>query len=431
MRAGAQMRIAIFVDKFLPVSETFILRQIIGLLERGHTVDIFAAAPADSWNLHRDAHDPRLLDRVHYLRGPRRSFRRMVTAPWVMARVGWRSPKVCARALNVFRYRRAALSLNLLYAAATLLKSGGGRYDIIHCQYGPLGLVAMRLRDMGALSGKLVTSFQGHDATKYLKNRPDAYELLFRGGDLFCPVSESLRRLILAAGCSEKKIVVLGAGVDCTRLTYSPRQRDPHEPTRLLTVARLVEKKGVAYAVQAVARLVGEGKHISYVIAGDGVLRPEIERSIGELGLSTHVRILGWVDEEQVARLMREAHVLVAPSVTAADGDQEGIPTVLKEAIATGLPVVSTQHSGIPELVEDGVSGFLVAERDVDALADRLAHLIDHPELWAAMGRAGRMKVERKFDLGRLNDRLVELYRRLLEADTPMEAGNRGLALTH
>jgi colanic acid/amylovoran biosynthesis glycosyltransferase len=100
--------------------------------------------------------------------------------------------------------------------------------------------------------------------------------------------------------------------------------------------------------------------------------------------------------------------------VTTENGDQEGIPVALMEALSQGLPVLSTQHSGIPELVQDGKFGFLVPERDVDALAEKLEYLIEHPELWPKMGRAGRDYVARHHDINRLNDQLVNLYQRLL-----------------
>ena len=134
---------------------------------------------------------------------------------------------------------------------------------------------------------------------------------------------------------------------------------------------------------------------------------------IEERDLNEHVHLLGWKSHEEVIRLLQGAHILVAPSVTAKDGDQEGIPNAIKEAMALGLPVIGTQHSGIPEIVEDGVSGFLVPERDVDVLADRLSFLIDHSEKWAGMGRAGRARVERHYDVKILNDRLVELYKQV------------------
>ena len=112
---------------------------------------------------------------------------------------------------------------------------------------------------------------------------------------------------------------------------------------------------------------------------------------------------------------MADAHIFLAPSVTAENGDQEGIPVVIMKAMALGLPIISTDHGGIPELVEDGVSGFLVKERDVDSLTTRLSYLIDNPEIWPAMGRVGRKCVQKHYDINKLNDQLVNLYDRLLQ----------------
>ncbi|MEN9223394.1 MAG: glycosyltransferase, partial [Thermostichus sp. BF3_bins_97] len=109
----------------------------------------------------------------------------------------------------------------------------------------------------------------------------------------------------------------------------------------------------------------------------------------------------------------------LAPSVTASDGNQDAPVNVLKEAMAMGLPVISTWHGGIPELVQEGVSGFLVPERDPQALAERLSYLIQHPQRWSEMGRAGRSFVERVFDLETLNDELVRQYQRILREETP------------
>jgi colanic acid/amylovoran biosynthesis glycosyltransferase len=432
-RPGTQarpLRIAMFVDGFLPVTETFIVRQITGLQTRGHAVDVFASRPVDPKDLNQDAVRAGLLDRVRYYRGPRSFRQRALDGLRLAAAAGRRKQLAFAATLNVLKYRRAALSLDLLYAAATVqAHARHGEYDVIHCQFGPLGVLAMRLRGIGILSGRLVTAFRGYDATAHLRAHPWSYRQLFRAGDLFCPVSASLKTRIVAAGCPEEKVVVLGSGIDVGRFAWAPRQPVSGGPMRLVTVARLVEKKGVADALEAVGRLVQRGTNVTYTIAGDGPLRPRLERRIEELGLSARVRLLGWVDGERIPGLLAEAHVVVAPSITAPDGDQEGIPNVLKEAMASGMPVVSTRHSGIPELVDDGVSGFLVAEGDVPALTDRLAYLADHVEIWPAMGRAGRTKVEEQFDIERLNDRLVELYYNLLRDGTAASRQDRRAAL--
>ena len=227
------------------------------------------------------------------------------------------------------------------------------------------------------------------------------------------PVSQSLKKRIVDQGCPEEKIFVLPSGIDCEKLTYSKKTVPQGEPIRVVTIGRLVEKKGIAYAIEAMAKVIAAGRCATYEVVGEGVLRGQLERLIEERGMQAHIRLLGRRTHDETIRLLQGAHMLMAPSITAADGDQEGIPNVLKEAMAMGLPVMGTRHSGIPELVEDGVSGYLVNERDVDALADRLSYLIDHPERWEAMGKAGRARVETCYDIEALNDRLVGLYEQL------------------
>jgi len=163
---------------------------------------------------------------------------------------------------------------------------------------------------------------------------------------------------------------------------------------------------------------------MSLTIVGDGDLRKDIEALTLKPALEDRVHLTGALPHRKVMEHLEKAHILMAPSITTPSNDQEGIPNVLKEAMATGLPVISTRHSGIPELVEDGVSGFLVPEKDAEALADRLIHLADHPEVWGEMGRAGRAKVEAEYDIDKLNDRLVGLYENLIATGPDKRVGS-------
>jgi colanic acid/amylovoran biosynthesis glycosyltransferase len=199
---------------------------------------------------------------------------------------------------------------------------------------------------------------------------------------------------------------------------FRPRTLDPGEAVTILTVARLVEKKGLEYGIRAVARLKAAHSSVRYRIAGDGELRPRLQSLIRELDLESEVTLLGSRTMAQVAELYRSSHLFLLPSVTAGDGDMEGQGLVLQEAQAAGLPVVSTRHNGIPEGVRDGETGFLVPERDPAALAERLSYLVEHPEVWPAMGRAGRALVEAEFDIEILNDRLVDIYHSLQQPGT-------------
>ena len=153
--------------------------------------------------------------------------------------------------------------------------------------------------------------------------------------------------------------------------------------------------------------------NIEYIIAGDGPLKSNLEQIIKQLNLGHHVRLLGSVDHEQAIQLMRQSDILIAPSVTAMDGDQEGIPVVLMEALAMGLPVISTYHSGIPELIIDGKTGFLVNERDSAALADKLIALIDSDSVADKLSNNGIQFIKENYNVDTLNKMLANIYKQI------------------
>jgi colanic acid/amylovoran biosynthesis glycosyltransferase len=160
--------------------------------------------------------------------------------------------------------------------------------------------------------------------------------------------------------------------------------------------------------------MIAKENDIQYTIIGDGERRELIETTIAEHGLEDIVELRGWQPQSVVADEMADAHLFILPSVTAENGDKEGTPTVLLEAQSMGLPVVSTYHAGIPEIVEDGETGLLVPERDSEALADALETLISNPERWPEMGKRGREHIERNHSIEAVTDDLLKLYRSLL-----------------
>jgi len=408
------MNIAFVVTHFPALSETFVLNQVTGLIDRGHAVDIYADRPGEDSKIHPDVERYGLVARTRYApRMPANTLARLSKGAALAARHLGTAPGVVARALNVFRHGGEALSLKLLYRATPFLPQRPA-YDAILAHFGPNGLRALALRDLGVVRGRLVTIFHGSDMSAYLqKYGPRVYDRLFEKGDLFLPISERWKSALLELGCDARKVFVHRMGIDCARFQFRPRELKAGQPARLLSIARLVEKKGIEFAIRAAAQARHRG--FQYDIIGDGPLRPALEKLAADLGVGDRVRLLGWKQQTEVVALLDQAHLLVAPSVTGRDGDQEGIPVAMMEAMAMGLPVLSTRHSGIPELVEDGRSGFLVAERDVQALADRLDSLLSCPERWPAMGEAGRRRVESEFDIDRLNDALVETFRRVLD----------------
>ena len=407
------MKIAFLVNQFPSVAETFVLNQIVGLIKLGHDVHVFASKSASNVKIHDNYERYDLSKKTHYYRIPENKILRLLKAFCVIIKHVPTNYDLIFRSLNIFRYGEQAGSFSLLFMSISLLESGP--FDIIHSQFGTLGLSAVPLNQILPSNGKVVTSIRGYDVTVFLKKHPGVYHKLFRDGDLFLPVCEFLKERLIQEGCEEKKIVVHYSGIDCEKFEYCERRRSAGEPIKVLTIARLIEKKGVAFAIDAVSRLLLKGEQIDYTVVGDGVLRQDLQQLIEGMGIERQVKLLGWKTHEEVQMLLEESHVLVAPSLTTEGGDQEGIPNAIKEAMASGLPVISTFHSGIPELVTDGVSGLLVPERDAASLADALMYLISHPEMCKEMGQAGRRQVEKKFDTNSLNKKLEELYLGLIQ----------------
>lgn len=413
------MKIAFIVDGFPTLSQTFILNQITGLIDRGHEVDIFAGYNPNEEKVHPAVEKYQLMEHVYYFNMPVNKIKRVLKGVGLLVMNSRKAPARLLRTLNVFKYGKDALSLRLLYAVIPFLGKEQ-KYDIIHCHFGPSGSLGVLLYEIGAVKGKIITTFHGYDMSSFIvSNGNNVYKKLFFNGDLFLPISDYWKRKLIRLGCNEKKIIVHRMGINLEKFKFSERRKQSGEPIKILTIGRLVEKKGHEYAIQAIAKIIKKYKNIEYIIAGDGPFRSKLEDLISELGIESYIKFLGAVEPNEVLKLYQQAHIFTLPSITARNGDQEGIPVVLMEAQATGLPIISTYHTGIPEVVVDGKSGFLVPERDVDALAERLEYLIEHPEIWPEMGKAGRKFVEEHYDINKLNNRLVEIYQKLLDGELP------------
>jgi len=407
------MKIAFIVGGFASLSETFILNQITGLLDLGYEVEIFSEFNPKEKKVHSDVEKYRLKDRVHYmLLIPYNKIKRILKAIFLIIKNFHKAPLKILKSLNVFEYGKAALSLRLLYSLIPFLDKN---FDILHCHFGPNGIIGIYLKKIG-ISGKYITSFHGYDVNSYPKIMDEkVYNDLFNGGDLFTTNTNFTKQQILKLECQEKKIIILPVGLRIAKFKFSTRKIQPGEYIKILTVGRLIEKKGHKYAIKAISKIVKKYNKIEYIIAGEGSLRNELEELVEDLHIKRYVKFLGAVEQKEVLKLYQQAHIFILPSVTASNGDREGQALVIQEAQATGLPIVSTLHNGIPEGVLDGKSGFLVPERDVDALTEKLEYLIKHPEIWPDIGQYGRKFVEEHYDINKLNQRLVEIYQNLIE----------------
>ena len=289
------------------------------------------------------------------------------------------------------------------------------RPDLIHAHFGPSGYDMMPYARR--LEIPLVTSFYGQDAHQFprkFRGWGDNYRKLFRYGRLFLAEGPAMRERLIELGCPSDKIMIHHIGVRPGGIEFRPRK--PDGEIRLMVCGRFVEKKGMPFAVEAVKRLRSKaGVGVRLTIIGDsdkeGTLTDEKRRileAIEEHGVADAVTLTGFLPHDELMKMVYDHHVFLAPSVHASDGDAEGgFPVILTEVLATGMPVVASDHCDIPYIVQDGKSGFIVPERDVGALTEKLAYLIRHPEIWGEMGRAGRRFVEEHYDIKKLNEKLM------------------------
>jgi glycosyltransferase involved in cell wall biosynthesis len=226
-------------------------------------------------------------------------------------------------------------------------------------------------------------------------------------------ISEYNRLFVLdkCGGDLDEKMVVIHCGVrmEDHQMPFLPTS-PPEDPFTILCVASLNEVKGHRYLVEAARHLKESGEDFLCRLVGDGPLRDRLAGQISEAGLEKEFVLHGALPRGEVARRMRRADAAVLPSVMTSRGDREGIPVALMEAMATGLPAVASDISGIPELVEDGRTGLLVPPRESRALADALHRLMEDPELRRKFGQRGREKVREEFTITGSVERLLELW---------------------
>lgn len=290
------------------------------------------------------------------------------------------------------------------------------KLSLIHAHFGPEGVYAMALAEQ--LKIPFLVTFHGYDITlsrtaiwrtgKFLY-----YQLIFheqelkKKGSAFIAVSRFIRSKLLEKGYPEEKIIQHYIGVDTAK--FSPALRSADE-RYILCVGRHTQKKGIDTLLHAFAQVAKKHLGVSLVQVGAGPLTAELNALTTALGINHRVRFLGAQPHEMVLKLMRDAEIFALPSQTAKNGDCEGLPIVINEAAACGIPVVSTWHSGIPEAVLDGETGFLVTERDQSALAEKLDTLLCDRALGKEMGRQGRDLVCEIFDIRKQAVKLEAIY---------------------
>lgn len=410
--------VLLICNEFPAPSETFISFQVEDLLERGFAVGVAAGGPVSVTDSHmRDvlAH-PRLRLFQHPLIPANKLARglgcglRMAVAPILR-------PSLAAYPTDFTKYRVSFHSgrlgyLSYLNGAPDELAA----YSLHHAHFGSSAEELLFWRSKGRIPVRpLVVSFHGCDISQNPKKHGlHVFQSIFEQASVITANSNYTKGRLLLMGAPEEKIVILRATVDVEGCVFRSRSMDTHESLKLVSIGRLDEMKGQRYLIEAVSRLRNCGEKVELRIAGDGPFHARLSKQIADLGLDQYVRLLGWQDRDQIRNLLDWGHVLVAPSITASNGDTEGQGVVLQEAQASGLPVIATTHNGFPDSIVPDKSGILVPEHSVEGIVDAVLKLKAAHLSWPEMGQTGRDFVLNHFTRELLLSRLLDIYERAM-----------------
>lgn len=404
------MRLAVFTSQFPGRTSTFFSRDIRGLQQAGLEIDVFPIYPLDAslWDYVPDILNDKVLppNRVHHL-GFLESVRRL--RPWAGRKFGRFLRDSAVVSAAAVRYGPASLAktVYMLPKAWAWALRFADRYDHILAYWGnytaTCAYIFRRLHDR-----RIPFSIWLHaSADLYFWPIHLRQKLLYAETIITCCAFN--RRFILeryadVADRLAPKIHLCYHGLDLSSFPYRPDGRPPH---KIIAVGRLANDKGFAYLLRAVHELKRRGTAVELELVGEGPERPVLERIARQLGIASCVTFRGWVKFDEVRSVMGQATLLVHPS----DRLGDGLPNVLREAMALGTPVVASRLAGIPEALDDGRCGILVPPKDVGALADAIAKLLADQSLRAQYARAGRLHVERRFDLWRNTRSLADQLR--------------------
>lgn len=414
------MRIGVFQSSCPTPSEIFVYNQVAELRRRGHEVRLFGYRNKDATSELREWYRREVgVPMIHPWRvPPLKWLKRML-----LEVQGWGLPskgKMLAATRNQEKFGWWAETLHLNFWACAMLRQQ--IFDVIHAHFAPIGGRVAMLKECGVIDCPLVVSLHGADVTSTESEAhigSGLYPWVWKHADLYTYNSSFIRDRAVKMGFPQEKMRHLPVSIG--RLFEQEPERSPREGQevfRVLSVGRMVPKKGQLTGLRAFKKFLSICPQASYTIVGDGPLRPEIEAFIREQQLQQQVRLTGALTQKLVRELMCESDVFVFPSETAPNGDMEGQGLVVQEAQACELPVIITRHNGVPDGILPDKTGFICEEKDFQAMARYLQKIYRYPELGVEMGLAGREFVMGNYTAETLTMKLEQILMDATERGT-------------
>lgn len=398
-------KVYFFVRTFPVLSQTFVLNQVKDLKDEGLDVHVLAVNPINDTSsvlssiFGREVNEKvtSILPEPH----SRESWFLMFLGALFCACAKQRWP-IIGLATRLVRKKNFFSAKDLLCLAWHLRNKNIVMENCI-AHFGSNGVVLDYLRKAKLIDCEnLFTVFHGYEISRYDQLRLWQEEYGKLGGKLL-PISEHWAESLVNFGANKSSIEVVHMGVDVDTFSFSDKELS--SPLQVLSVARATEKKGLKYAIEAI---LNSELDVHLTLIGDGKLLPSLRVLVEQHSNKSRVTFLGACPPERVSSELKKTDLFLLPSVQDSMGDKEGIPVSLMEAMASGVVVLSTIHSGIPELIDDGVSGFLVPERDALAIQEKMKEIVNNPALSLIRINA-RAKVDNEFNAATLSKQLLSL----------------------
>ncbi len=405
-------RIAYIVDSFPQLSETFLINQIVDLIDQGHDVHVLSSkklAPP----FHQKVIDYDLISKTYFL--PSVPVSRILSfflffSFWI------RHLNLTYKILHFFKNRINTTPWISIFYINKIKKINP---DLIHAHFGNNGAMIADLKNAGLLEKKipLLTTFHGYDLYPFFGNMNN-YEYLIKIGDLYTANSGYTKKTALELGFPENKIQMLPVGLDTNLFTPHRPQNIIKERIKIIFVGRLIEFKAPDLIVLICNELKNRGISFEMTIIGFGKMYDQVNQMITENNLTNYIQLRGGLTQEQIILMMDESNVFLYPGIYDQHGRAENQGLVVQEAQSMKLPVIVSDAGGTCEGVLDGITGFVVKEKDIIGYANVIEHIVKHPDLCETMGKKAREFVQENFDSKILGKLLDEIYSQTIEQKT-------------
>ncbi|MGJ8551124.1 glycosyltransferase [Winogradskyella wichelsiae] len=409
----SKIQVVHVLDIFPSKSETFIINFVVETLKYNYSAKILANVVNDiGVSSQQDLlNSTGLYDSAKTFNPqvPENKLRRLFLAIWILLK-NLKYFLVFIRTLDSKKYGLKSKTLKMWFQAGVFLNYR--EVSIFHAHFGKNGKLLAEMKEIGAIKGKVITSFYGYD-TFSTKSTRDHFRLYYKGtfqkSHHILTSSGYLQDNLFLLNVPLDKVVVNSVGVNPKLFSY--KERRYNGVFNIITVGRLIKLKGQHLGLEVIKLLVERGYNVSYTIIGSGDEYDNLEQKIKNLNLEKVVNLNGGRTQTEIKELLYQNHLFLMTSITDDTGRAEGQGLVIAEAQSTGMPVVGFKSGGIPETIKNGISGFIVEEGNVIAMADAIERFILNTDLINKSGLEGRLFVEKHFNNDIQSQKIIDLYK--------------------